>query len=143
MLYSQVRGLPVVTLAEAAEIGVVRALTVDVAAGAVTHVRVGARHGRRDTVLPWEALHAVGPDAVLVDREPAARTAGAPHREVPHHETLRHRILTEAGDERGTVQDLAFDPETGRVERVHTALGTIPAERLLGLGDYALVVRAD
>ncbi|MEU5591918.1 PRC-barrel domain-containing protein [Streptomyces sp. NPDC020298] len=139
MLYSQVRGLPVVTLAEAAEIGVVKALTVDVAARAVTHVRVGARRGRGDTVLPWAALHAVGPDAVLVRPDPAADTTGPP---APHHEALHHRILTEAGDERGTVQDLAFDQATGRVETVCTALGTIPADRLLGLGDYALVVRA-
>ncbi|MEU6556545.1 PRC-barrel domain-containing protein [Streptomyces sp. NPDC046915] len=140
MLYSQVRGLPVVTLAEAAEIGVVKALTVDAAARAVTHVRVGARRGRGNTVLPWEALHAVGPDAVLVRRDPAADTGAPPA--PAHHEALRHRILTEAGDERGTVQDLAFDPATGRVETVYTALGTIPADRLLGLGDYALVVRA-
>ncbi|MFI5685136.1 PRC-barrel domain-containing protein [Streptomyces sp. NPDC051636] len=140
MLYSQVRNLPVLTLTDAAEIGVVKALTVDAAARAVTHVRVGARHGRGDTVLPWEALHAVGADAVLVRRDPAAETSApaAP----PHHEALHQRILTEAGDERGTVQDLAFDPETGRVETVFTALGTIPADRLLGLGDYAMVVRA-
>jgi len=140
MLYSQVRGLPVVTVAEAAEIGVVKALTVDPAARAVTHLRVGARRGRVDTVLPWEALHAVGPDAVLVRREPADQSAA--HPAPPHHESLHHRVLTEFGDERGTVQDLAFDPATGRVETVCTALGTIPADRLLGLGDYALVVRA-
>lgn len=139
MLYSQVRGLPVVTLAEAAEIGVVKALTVDPAGRAVTHVRVGARHGRKETVLPWEALHAAGPDAVLVGPDPAG--AGAEHPAPPHREVLHHRILTEAGDERGTVQDLAFDPDTGRVTTVYTALGTIPADRLLGLGDYALVVR--
>ncbi|MFF4486692.1 PRC-barrel domain-containing protein [Streptomyces sp. NPDC001544] len=138
MLYSKVLGLPVVTLAEAAELGVVKALTVDTAARAVTHVRVGARRGR-DTVLPWDALHAVGSDAVLVRQGPQAQSAAPPP---PHHEAMRHRILTEAGDERGTVQDLAFDPATGRVVTVYTALGTIPAERLLGLGGYALVVRA-
>jgi sporulation protein YlmC with PRC-barrel domain len=138
MLYSKVLGLPVVTLAEAAEIGVVKALTVDTAARAVTHVRVGARRGR-DTVLPWDVLHAVGSDAVLVRQGPEAQSAAPPP---PHHEAMRHRILTEAGNERGTVQDLAFDPATGRVVTVYTALGTIPAERLLGLGDYALVVRA-
>lgn len=56
-------------------------------------------------------------------------------------EILGIRVLTEDGDERGTVRDIAFDPVTGRVEKLCTALGDIPGDRLVGLGDYALVVR--
>ncbi|GAB2727503.1 hypothetical protein GCM10027072_21860 [Streptomyces bullii] len=136
MLLSQARGLPVVTLAEADEIGAVRALTVDAASGVVTHVRVRGRRSRRETALPWGALHALGPDAVLV------RSTTAPDASPPHHDLLGRRVLTEAGDERGTVQDAVFDPGTGRIEVVRTTLGDVPADRLLGLGDYALVVRA-
>ncbi len=135
MLLSQARGLPVLTLEEAEELGVVRSLTVDAASGVVTHVRVRGRH-RKDTVLPWGALHALGPDAVLV------RSAAPPAQVPPHHELQGLRILAETGDRLGTVQDVAFEPETGRLEAVRTAEGDLPADRLLGLGDYALVVRA-
>ncbi|MET9761009.1 PRC-barrel domain-containing protein [Streptomyces sp. NPDC006372] len=136
MLFSQARGLPVLTLTEADEIGVVRSLTVDAPSGVVTHVRVRGRHARKDTVLAWGALHAVGPDAVLV------RSATAPAEVPPHHELPGLRILAETGDQLGIVQDVVFEPETGRIEAVRTVQGDLPADQLLGLGDYALVVRA-
>ncbi|MEU9631188.1 PRC-barrel domain-containing protein [Streptomyces luteogriseus] len=136
MLFSEARGLPVLTLGEAEEVGVVRSLTVDAVSGVVTHVRVRGRHSRKETVLAWGALHAIGPDAVLV------RSAAEPAEVPPHHELPGLRILTETGDTLGTVQDVAFEPGTGRVEAVVTAHGDLPADRLLGLGDYALVVRA-
>ncbi|GHD08293.1 hypothetical protein GCM10010313_28440 [Streptomyces violarus] len=136
MLFSQARGLPVLTLTEADELGVLRSLTVDAAAGVVTHVRVRGRHSRKESVLAWGALHALGPDAVLV------RSATAPAEVPPHHELPGLRILTERGDWLGTVQDVAFEPDTGRIEAVVTAQGDVPADLLLGLGDYALVVRA-
>jgi sporulation protein YlmC with PRC-barrel domain len=136
MLFSQTRGLPVLTLSEADEIGVLRSLTVDAAAGVVTHVRVRGRHSRKETVLAWGALHALGPDAVLV------RSTATPAETPSHHELPGLRILTETGDWLGTVQDVAFEPDTGRVEAVLTAQGDVPADHLLGLGDYALVVRA-
>jgi sporulation protein YlmC with PRC-barrel domain len=136
MLFSQARGLPVLTLTEADEIGVLKSLTVDAPAGVVTHVRVRRRHSRRESALAWGALHAVGPDAVLV------RSTAAPSEVPPHHELPGLRILTETGDGLGTVQDVVFEPETGRIEAIRTAHGDLPADRLLGLGDYALVIRA-
>ncbi|MEU1853561.1 PRC-barrel domain-containing protein [Streptomyces sp. NPDC019990] len=140
MLFSQARGLPVLTLAEAEEIGVLRSLTVDAPSGVVTHVRVRGRHARKETVLAWGALHAVGPDAVLV--RSAAAVAVAVAEVPPHHELPGLRILAETGDQIGTVQDVVFEPETGRIEAVRTVRGDLPADQLLGLGDYALVVRA-
>ncbi|CAL9352502.1 PRC-barrel domain-containing protein [Streptomyces sp. enrichment culture] len=135
MLFSEAQGLPVLTLDDAEELGTVKALTVDAVSGVVTHVRVRGPH-RRETVLPWGALHALGPDAVLV------RSAAAPAEVPPHHELPGLRILAETGDQLGTVQDVAFEPGTGRLEAVLTAHGDLPADRLLGLGGYALVVRA-
>ncbi|CAM5742873.1 PRC-barrel domain-containing protein [Streptomyces hirsutus] len=37
--------------------------------------------------------------------------------------------------------DAAFDPLTARIEAILTTIGELPAERLLGLGGHALVVR--
>ena len=136
MLVSEARGLPELTLTEAEEVGAVRSLTVDTVSGVVTHVRVRSRHSRKETVLAWGALHAIGPDAVLV------RSTAAPAEVPPHHELPGLRILTETGDTLGAVQDVAFEPGTGRVEAIVTTHGDLPADRLLGLGDYALGVRA-
>lgn len=134
--FSELRGLPVLTVTDAAELGEVRSLTVDAASGTVTHLRVRGRRPRRETVLPWAAVHAVGPDAVLV------RSADPADPAPPPHDPVDRRVLTDAGDERGTVRDLAFDPGTGRMRSVVTTLGEIPADRLLGLGDHALMIRA-
>jgi sporulation protein YlmC with PRC-barrel domain len=136
MLFSRVRGLPVVA-PDATESGVVTSLAVDVDAGTVTHVRLRGRH-RRETVLPWASVHAVEPDAVLV----RAHIPGPGDSPAPPHDLMGSRVLTDAGEELGTVLDVAFDPDTGRVLAVFTTVGTLSADLLLGLGDYALVVRA-
>lgn len=138
-LYSALRGLPVVTLGEATRIGVVRSLTIDAGTGLVTRLRIAGARGRKETSLAWDALHAVGPDAVLVRSDSVLDTA--PPVVVPHHEALGARVLTEGGDARGTVRDIAFDPVTGRIETIRTTSGEFPGELLTGLGDYALVVR--
>ncbi|MCW7940836.1 hypothetical protein AAW14_02165 [Streptomyces hygroscopicus] len=136
--YAQARGLPVVTLGDAREIGELTSLALDAVAGRLTHVLVSGR-GRKETAVAWDALHAVGPDAVLV--EPDFRPESVPPG--PRHEALGSRVLSEDGAEHGAVQDLVFDPSTGRIETVVTTLGEVRGDRLLGLGDFALVVRAD
>ncbi|MEU0034800.1 MULTISPECIES: PRC-barrel domain-containing protein [unclassified Streptomyces] len=138
-LFSEINGLPVVTLGEATEIGVVKSLTIDAEAGLVSRLRIARARGRKATSLAWDVLHAVGPDAVLVRSETVLDTP--PPTAPPHREALGARVLTESGDERGTVRDIAFDPATGRIEGIHTTSGEFPGELLIGLGDYALVVR--
>ncbi|PHQ52964.1 hypothetical protein BLA24_04500 [Streptomyces cinnamoneus] len=141
MLLSQARGLKVITVGEAAEVGTVEALTIDASTAGVSHVRLSGRTAGGHDVLPWSTIHAVGPDAVMVRSLPAAETADAAA--PPHREALGSRVLTELGDDHGTVEDIAFDPTTGRVRTVHTTLGAVPGQRLLGLGDYALVISAE
>jgi sporulation protein YlmC with PRC-barrel domain len=136
MLFSWMRGLPVLTLGDASLVGVVRAVTADVASARVTHVRIRRGRLRREAVLAWEALDAVGPDMLIV-RSPAGPAEAPPHRDL-----LGSRVLTECGEERGTALDAAFDPVGGRVEAVLTTFGELPADRLLGLGDHALVIRS-
>ncbi|MCX4572372.1 PRC-barrel domain-containing protein [Streptomyces sp. NBC_01571] len=140
-LFSEINGLPVVTLGEATEIGVVKSLTIDAEAGLVSRLRIARARGRKETSLAWDVLHAVGPDAVLVRSETVLDTL--PSTAPPHREALGARVLTESGDERGTVRDIAFDPATGRIEGIRTTSGEFPGELLIGLGDYALVVRTD
>ncbi|MER5993761.1 PRC-barrel domain-containing protein [Streptomyces viridosporus] len=137
MLFSRVHGLPVLAPGGADRLGTVRALTVDAASRTVTHVRVRRGRLRGEIVLALGAVEAAGPDGLVV-RPPDGGPSGAP----PHHDLLGSRVLTECGEERGTVLDAAFDPADGRIEAVLTTFGEVPGDRLLGLGDHALVVRS-
>ncbi|MDN3248360.1 PRC-barrel domain-containing protein [Streptomyces sp. ZSW22] len=137
MLFTEVRGLPVLVPARAGRIGTVTSLAVDVASGAVSHVRFRGGRLRGETVLPWEAVRSIGPGALRVESADATPGTGP-----PCHDLLDRRVLTDAGTDHGTVLDVAFDTETGRLLAVFTTRGEVPANRLLGLGDHALVVRA-
>ncbi|CAL9351551.1 PRC-barrel domain-containing protein [Streptomyces sp. enrichment culture] len=136
MLFSEVRGLPVVLPGRAGPLGRVTSLTVDVADARVSHVRLRAGRFRRERVLPWDAVDTVGPGAVQIHSP--TPPVPAPRR----RDLLGHRVLTDAGNEQGTVLDVAFDPATGRLLALFTGHGEVPPTRLLGLGDHALVVRA-
>jgi sporulation protein YlmC with PRC-barrel domain len=137
MLFTEVRGLPVLPRGGGGPLGTVTSLAVDVASGAVSHVRFRDGRFRRETVLAWDAVRAIGPGAVRVG------DAAAPDPVPPRHELLGHRVLSDAGTAHGTVLDAAFDPGTGRILAVFTTRGEVTADRLLGLGDHALVVRGD
>ncbi|KFG77107.1 PRC-barrel domain-containing protein [Streptomyces mutabilis] len=137
MLFTEVRGLPVLAPTRAGPLGTVTSLAADVASGTVSHVRFRGGRLRGDTVLPWDAVRSIGPGALRV--ESASAVPGA---DPPCHGLLDRRVLTDAGTEHGTVLDVAFDTETGRLLAVFTTRGEVPVDRLLGLGDHALVVRA-
>ncbi|MER6163034.1 PRC-barrel domain-containing protein [Streptomyces violaceorubidus] len=136
MLFTEVRGLPVLPPDGAGALGTVTSLTVDAVSWTVSHVRWrGSRFGG-ERALPWEAVRTVGPGAVRVRSAAATEPAPAPH------DLLGRRILTDTGTGRGTVLDVAFDTRTARLLALFTTRGELPADRLMGLGDYALVVRA-
>ncbi|MEU6102974.1 PRC-barrel domain-containing protein [Streptomyces flaveolus] len=136
MLFTEVRGLPVLSRDGDRRLGAVTSLTVDAASGTVSHLRFRAGRLRGETVLAWEAVRSLGPGAVRVG------PVTAPDVVPPGHDLLGRRVLTEAGVERGTVLDVAFDPRSGRVLALFTTRGELPAGRMMGLGDHALVVRA-
>ncbi|MEU3098908.1 PRC-barrel domain containing protein [Streptomyces sp. NPDC006967] len=142
MLFSRVRGLPVLTPGDAGRGGVVRTLTVEGAPWRVTHVVMARGMLRRNALVAWDALRAAGPGTLVV-RGSGIRSGGGPHAVPDHHELVGSGVLTECGEERGTVLDAAFDPVTGRIEAVLTTAGEVPPGLLLGLGDHALVIRAD
>ncbi|MFD7406206.1 PRC-barrel domain-containing protein [Streptomyces sp. NPDC059866] len=139
MFFSKTRGLPVITAGEAASLGTVADLTIDAHTASVAYLRLSGTSGHADA-LAWNAVEAVGPDAVIVHSRIAAEAA--PDKAPVHHEALGIRVLTEHGVEHGTVKDIAFAPTSGRILTLYTALGEISGDRLLGLGSYALVVRA-
>ncbi|MGA5040329.1 hypothetical protein ACPCA8_25245 [Streptomyces capoamus] len=140
MLFTQAFGLPVITADDATTVGKVADLTVDAHNATVAAVRLSGASDRAG-MLAWTAVEAVGPDAVIVR---SRVTAEQDQDRLPaHHRALGSRVLTEHGAEHGTVRDIAFDPVSGRVLTLYTALGEITGARLMGLGSYATVVRAE
>ncbi|WP_225823389.1 PRC-barrel domain-containing protein [Streptomyces naphthomycinicus] len=140
MLFTQTRGLPVITAEEAATLGTVDALTIDARTRSVACLRLSGAPKDR-AVLGWGAVEAVGHDAVIVRSRVAV---GAGPDEVPEHrDAVGSRVLTEYGVEHGTVKDVGYDPGTGKILTLYTALGDIAGDDLIGLGTYAVVVRAE
>ncbi|AKJ08504.1 hypothetical protein ABB07_00060 [Streptomyces incarnatus] len=140
MMFSQALGLPVITAVDAEQLGRVESLTIDARNGRVACLRLSGAP-KHATTIAWNAIEAVGRDAVIV----RSRTGTDPGQsDVPaHHEALGHRVLTEHGTALGTVKDIAFDNTTGHILTLYTALGDVPADHLLGLGSYAVVVRVE
>ncbi|MER6027132.1 PRC-barrel domain-containing protein [Streptomyces sp. NPDC001851] len=140
MLFTQAEDLPVITAEEAEPLGRVEGLTIDAHTRSIACLRLSGAPKHAATIA-WDAIEGMGPDAVIV-RSRTATDAGQ-STFPPHHEALGRRVLTEDGTVHGTVKDIAFDETTGQVRTLYTALGDISGDRLLGLGSYAVVVRAE
>ncbi|MEU6823500.1 hypothetical protein ABZ921_22930 [Streptomyces atriruber] len=140
MLLSQAVGRPVVSSADAAQVGTVAGLVLAPEEALITAVRLDGVKGGAD-VVAWADVHAVGPDAVVIGAASVARFASTDS--AGSQDLLGKRLLTELGDAVGTLTDVAFDPESGRVDTLHSSRGArIPGHQLLGVGSYAVVVRA-
>ncbi|MEU2353960.1 PRC-barrel domain-containing protein [Streptomyces misionensis] len=138
MLVSQAHGLPVITAEEAEQLGRVSGLTIDPHTRSVVCVRLSGAP-KHATTIAWGLIEGVGRSAVVVR---SLASAGLGRDEFPaHHEVLGKRVLTEHGTEHGTLKDIAFDTATGHIHTLYTALGEISGNHLLGIGEYAVVVR--
>ena len=138
---SDVVGMRVMSKATAEQAGRVERALVS------THERriVGFQVGK-GLVVDWAALSGVGDDAVVVEAEGRVRRAQG-DRELKalrgRYDLVGKRVLSDRGDEIGTVVDVEFDEATGRLEAVETSAGMVAGERVLGLGSYCLVVRRE
>jgi uncharacterized protein YrrD len=142
--FADVDGKPVLSRDSAEELGHVTGVAIALDPPRVTSLVV--RSGRKTGVVPRERVASFGPDAVVVGSDDAWREpstdddeGAAGGRSVP----VGTRVLTDAGNELGTVSDAEFDPGNGTVVAVFAQDVPIDAQRLRGLGSYALVVRAD
>lgn len=142
MKFSEVVDRKVVSTSTATTMAYVKELLVDPASRKVVAltVRKGPSKG---AVLPWSALTAFGQDAVtVVDAE----AFSAPDDEVSallgkDHELQGKRVLTEDGEDIGTVADVEFDPSSGAITAIQVGAEPHNGGRLLGVGSYAVVLR--
>lgn len=135
---SQVAGAKVMSRSSAERVGRVERLVLDIATRRVVAVQVG-----RDRLVDWTAVTGMGDAAVVVDDEERVRPP-ADDRErralAGDLDIVRKRVLSDAGNELGTVADVELDESSGAIEAVVTTEGRIPAELLGALGSYCLVV---
>lgn len=144
MRFTEAKGHKVVDASRAETVGRVRSLLVDPRSRSVVALRLKKTdHG---DLLRWSRLSAFGHDAVtiadtsaLVEKDEELEPFGGKRRRL-----LKKRVLSTRGDELGTVRDVEFDAETGRLTTILLREGEdVSADRLVGVGSYAVVVRTE
>lgn len=140
MRISEARKRPVVDTSTAETVGHVDGFLIEAEASRITGLRIdGDGSG---TVLPWESLGAFGPDAITIAGADAVRAptgADEQRRSDPDLDPIGKPAIEESGNGLGTVTDIDFDPDTGALRAVITDVYELPADKLLGLGSFAMV----
>jgi uncharacterized protein YrrD len=153
MTASQINGLPVVTVNGGDDVAEVRDVIYSPEAGRLVGLTLNKRgflSGRSREVLPAEAIHAIGRDAVMiVDGSSLVAPEDAPA-DVGHPATERNVIgndvLTEGGTSLGVVRDLALLVGSAgevvgyQIEKPAGGHGYIPLPAQLAVSGAALVV---
>jgi sporulation protein YlmC with PRC-barrel domain len=143
MLFSEAVGQKVVSTSSAATVGHIGSLVIDPVAQRVVALSLKKTPVSGD-LLPWTEITAFGVDAVTVGSESQIIEEQGQFAELNSkaHVILKKRILNTAGLQVGTVRDIDFDPADGRLLGILTDDQPIDGRALLGVGSYAVVVRA-
>lgn len=152
--FSQVKNLSVVTVTEGKKIGVVDELRVDPQRLTIAWMRIhsGGLFGRESHWVSRDAITGMGQDLVTIrsesDLQPPAEGAdqGQHGRQI-----VGSRVVTEDGRFLGEIHDFSFSPATYSVTEMIIRQGnafssqqaTIPGDRLLTVGNDAIVVARD
>jgi sporulation protein YlmC with PRC-barrel domain len=142
-LFSAAVGRQVVSTSTAVTLGKVDQFVIDPHVQAV--VAVTLKKTDDGDTLRWSDITAFGADAVTVsgaDRLTEA-TPELAHLSGKNRRIVGKRVLATTGDELGSVDDVEFDPDTGAITALLLAGGSVAGNRLIGIGSYAVVVRAE
>ncbi len=138
---SEVAGTKVMSRTSAQKIGKVERVLFDVPPRRVVAVQIG-----RDEVVDWEAVTGMGSDAVVVEGEEQVRAAGDAREEralAGDFDCKGKRVLSDHGNEMGTVGELELDEASGALVAIETSEGRVEANRLHAIGSYCVVVTQD
>jgi sporulation protein YlmC with PRC-barrel domain len=143
MRFSEARVRKVVSTSTAAKVGKVEGFVVDPRARAVLALEL--RKTTSGEVLRWADVEAFGTDDVTVVTDDAITEAGEQVTALlgKDHRLVGKRVLSTAGDELGTVDDVEFEPSSGAVTLLVLDHGEVAGVRLRGVGSYAVVVTAE
>lgn len=140
-LLKDVIGTRVMSRASAQKMGKVERVVLDDPPRRVLAVQVG-----RQELVDWGHVSGVGSDAVVVESEDRVRPAADAREEralAGDFDWKGKRVLSDHGNELGTVTDVELDETTGSIEGLVTSEGRVGADRLRALGSYCVVVRHD
>lgn len=140
-LLKDVTGARVMSKASAQKMGKVERVLLDVPPRRVVALQVG-----RDGLVDWVDVSGVGTDAVVVESEERVRQAADAREEramAGDFDWKGKRVLSNHGNELGTVTEVELDEVTGAIEAVLTSAGQVTADRLVALGSYCVIVRHD
>ncbi|GIF01860.1 PRC-barrel domain-containing protein [Paractinoplanes rishiriensis] len=142
MLFSEATGRTVISTSTAETVGTVAGLLIDAATARIVAVQLKKTSGNGDT-LHWPDLTSFGADRVTVPNADVVTTATGTAADLGTKSTelLGKRLLTDAGTEIGTVDDIDFDPASGVVIALRTRDGAVDGDRLIGCGSYAVIVK--
>jgi sporulation protein YlmC with PRC-barrel domain len=141
--FSEAMGRKVVSLGTAETVGTLGEFVIDPSSRRV--VALGISKSKTGDALRWDSIESFGPDAVTVQDAnritdgdaDVARLGGK------DHHVIGKRVLATSGDELGQLDDVDFDAGSGMLTALLLAGREIQADRLVGVGSYAVVVRAD
>ena len=143
MRFSEAKKHKVVSTATAQTVGTVHAFVVDPAARAVTALQL--RKTEDGDTLRWADIAGFGADAVMVDSTDRITAAGDDVAALTgkDHHLLGKRVLSTVGLELGVVADVEFDATSGALTGLVLRDGEVLRAPLVGVGSYAVVVRAE
>ena len=140
MRIAEARRRPVVDTSTAQTLGLVDGFLIETETARITGLRVSA--DKSTSILPWDQLAAFGPDAVTVADASALRAPADPaeqHRSDPALDPIGKPAIEETGNGLGKIADVDFDATSGALRAIITDSYELPADKLLGLGAYAMV----
>lgn len=140
MRIAEARRRPVVDTSTAQTVGHVDGFLIEPESARITGLRVTA--DKSTSILPWEELAAFGPDAVTIADVNVLRAPSDPgeqHRSDPALDPIGKPAIEETGNGLGTIADVDFDPNSGALRAVITDAYELPADKMVGLGSYAMV----
>jgi uncharacterized protein YrrD len=140
--FREAHGRKVVSRASAEALGELSHMVIDTSNRHISAVVV-SKGKRRAFVVDWEHISGFGPDAVMVGSEDTLRPPADDHEHEAVDgklELVGKRVLSEKGNEHGSITDVEFDPDSGDIGSVLVGEERIPATDLLGVGSYAAVL---
>lgn len=153
MKASKLTGMPIISVADGIRVGQVVDLRIMATSPQVRALLL--KTGRAQTVLPFEAIRTIGPEAIMIDGLDVVRADD----ELASGEIVRHFTALvgreTAGDDGsylGDVKDLEIDPSSGRIDAILLHRGgmmgiggedvSVPGDHLRAFGPKLLTVAA-
>ena len=138
---SEAIGTRVMSKATAERVGKLERVVFDAPPRRVVAVQVSGKG-----LVDWSAVSGLGTDAVVIESDDHIRPAADAREDRALGGALDwkgKRVLSDHGNEVGTVSDIELDETNGAIEAVETTDGRLSPDRLLALGSYCLVVRQE